>query len=322
MQSKLYSFILTIAFMIVSLTQLTAQQEAHYTHFMYNQQWLNPGYIGSRNVQSVTGLFRRQWLAFDGAPASQMISYNGPLMDKRVALGLSVAHFGIGLFNNNYGNLGFSYAIVKSDKLTVRAGLHGSIKQMQLDPNAQNAYIPYRDDPALSNASVRRNVFNAGAGVWVQTEKLFGGVGLPSLLTSKLSFSETSDTVALVQDKHFFVTMGGLMSLSSKFMLRPSIIVKFVQGAPFNIDVNAMAFYNRKVGLGVSYRLGGDGAGDSVDGLLHYQVSRKVALGFSYDYTLSRLSNVNSGSIEAFARFEFGKNLPGGNDLTNPRFFY
>ena len=45
---------------------LWAQQEAHYTQFMYNKQSLNPGFAGARRVASVMALYRNQWVGFNG----------------------------------------------------------------------------------------------------------------------------------------------------------------------------------------------------------------------------------------------------------------
>ena len=48
--------------------QVQAQQDHQYTQFMYNKLLINPGYAGARGVPSVTGIYRNQWLGFDGAP--------------------------------------------------------------------------------------------------------------------------------------------------------------------------------------------------------------------------------------------------------------
>ena len=44
------------------------QQDAQYTHYMFNTQAINPAYAGSREALTITGLHRSQWAGFEGAP--------------------------------------------------------------------------------------------------------------------------------------------------------------------------------------------------------------------------------------------------------------
>jgi hypothetical protein len=71
----------------------------------------------------------------------------------------------------------------------------------------------------------------------------------------------------------------------------------------------------------MSYRLGGSqsGAGESIDLLLGAQVTNNILFGVAYDITLSDLKDYNSGTIEAFARYCFGKSQ--SEEYLNPRFF-
>ena len=53
-----YSLLLTFGAAFVA----QAQQESQYTQYMYNTMLFNPAYTGSRDVPSVFGLFRAQWV--------------------------------------------------------------------------------------------------------------------------------------------------------------------------------------------------------------------------------------------------------------------
>ncbi|MEZ4919983.1 MAG: type IX secretion system membrane protein PorP/SprF, partial [Saprospiraceae bacterium] len=69
--SKLY---LIPLFLLLSLG-LQAQQEHQYTQFMYNKLLINPSYAGTREVPTLTGIYRNQWYAFDGSPISALLSF-------------------------------------------------------------------------------------------------------------------------------------------------------------------------------------------------------------------------------------------------------
>ncbi|HEX9601401.1 MAG TPA: type IX secretion system membrane protein PorP/SprF, partial [Mariniflexile sp.] len=41
---------------------VAGQQDAQYTQYMYHTSSVNPAYSGSRDVLSITGLHRSQWV--------------------------------------------------------------------------------------------------------------------------------------------------------------------------------------------------------------------------------------------------------------------
>ena len=111
---------------------------------------------------------------------------------------------------------------------------------------------------------------------------------------------------------------GGLIPLSNSIGFKPAVLAKIVSNAPFDLDLNASIVINNQIVTGISYRLGGDGSGDSIDFLLHYRVNN-IGLGLAYDYTLSQLTDFNKGSVEAIVVYDFQKERI---DMANPRFFF
>ena len=73
-----------------------AQQDAMFSHYMFNTQAINPGYVGSREVLSVMSVIRSQWINFDGAPNTQTLSLNSPLFGDQLGFGFSVLNDKIG----------------------------------------------------------------------------------------------------------------------------------------------------------------------------------------------------------------------------------
>ena len=67
-----------------------AQQDAMFSHYMFNTQSINPGYVGSREVLSVLSVIRSQWINFDGAPNTQTLSLNSPLFNDQLGFGFSI----------------------------------------------------------------------------------------------------------------------------------------------------------------------------------------------------------------------------------------
>lgn len=109
--------------------------------------------------------------------------------------------------------------------------------------------------------------------------------------------------------------MGGyVFDINQDLKLKPAFLVKQVSGSPLQADVTANALYKDKFTFGLAYRW--DAA---VSGLLGYQVSESLMLGFGYDREVTDLGQTkfDAGSFEVFLRFE-------PRDLTkilSPRFF-
>ena len=64
---------------VVSSFILNAQQDAHYSFYMFNGLYLNPAYAGSHDVVNVMAIGRKQWTNIAGAPTSASVSIHSPL---------------------------------------------------------------------------------------------------------------------------------------------------------------------------------------------------------------------------------------------------
>ncbi|WP_172920080.1 PorP/SprF family type IX secretion system membrane protein, partial [Capnocytophaga canis] len=128
--------------MLLFATMVFAQQESQYTQYMYNTMMFNPGYTGSRGVDSFFGIFRAQWIGLDGAPRSGGISYHAPQERLRnVGLGYSLFYDAIGPQTNTSFMLDFSYTL-NFDNSKLAFGLKGTAEIFSLDYNKLRLYDP------------------------------------------------------------------------------------------------------------------------------------------------------------------------------------
>ncbi|MEM9847375.1 MAG: type IX secretion system membrane protein PorP/SprF [Bacteroidota bacterium] len=285
-----------------------AQQESHFTHFMYNQQTFNPGYVGSRGVPSVMALYRNQWLDVEGAPQNIVVSYDSPFLDDRVGFGLNMVNQSIGRFNNWTANMAYSYGIPVSENLTVRIGLQGSAYYSQIDLSDQTILDPNgSDDPSLMGASMEPTQLkgNVGAGIYLHSDAFYFGVSSPQFLSNEIGFNEQADIVTAFKVAHYYGMAGFTVPMSNKVKLRPAFMGKYVPGVPFQLDANLSAIFNDKFTLGASYRTGGSGVGESIDFLLMLQLSKRMGLGMAYDFTVSDFGDYNNGTFEVMLRYDF-----------------
>ena len=110
-----------------------AQQDAQYTQYMYNTINVNPAYAGSRNVLSVFGLYRTQWVGLEGAPQTSALSINSPIGDTRLGVGLSVVSDKLGPTNENQISADISYSIPTSEDFKLSFGIKGTANLFNLE---------------------------------------------------------------------------------------------------------------------------------------------------------------------------------------------
>lgn len=296
------------------------QQESHFTQFMYNKLTLNPAYAGVRGIPSLTALYRKQWIGFEGAPTAKLLSFDAPIFGDKVGFGLTVSNQTLGIQNNWFATMAYSYHVKVSEKSSFRVGLQGSMKFQGLDFADPGVFIREIDDQAILENETANDIYaNFGAGLYYTYQNTYIGVSVPNFFPGEIGFSDNTDLRLVAETaQHYYAMAGTMIPVSEKIDIKPAVLAKYVQNAPFDMDVNVMLVYDKKFNVGMSYRMGGTGIGESVDLLMMYQ-HNQIALGLAYDLTISDLSSYNSGSFEAMIRYDFAKEK---GDLTNPRFFF
>jgi type IX secretion system PorP/SprF family membrane protein len=96
-------------------------------------------------------------------------------------------------------------------------------------------------------------------------------------------------------------------------VIKPSVMVKYVDKAPAIADFNVNVLLSNILWLGVGYR-----TNDAVVGMVELQLSKKLRIGYSYDYTLSDIQQYSSGSHEFMLGYDFGYDIM---KMKTPRYF-
>ena len=331
MRKKLITYALLCG-LIFPCVESYAQQENQYTQFMYNKLLLNPGFSGARRIPSVSALYRNQWAGFDGHPQSYLLSADGSLFGERLGGGLTIANQQTGLIKNQFANLALSYAIIHTENSTIRVGLNGAARRYTFDLNNPNVYVRERQDQALKQDDTQTQTFgNLGAGIYFDFKEYYLGFSVPNLYKNDFGLNTNRSTIEIAQEKnHLYFMAGGFVKIANDVHLKPSVLAKYVQNAPFSVDLNLNIMFKRKFSAGASYRFGETG-GDSVDLLAFFQATDNLGLGVAYDFPVSNLKNYTTGSFEALLRYDIiqsakteklKKGVNAKNTLSNPRFFF
>jgi type IX secretion system PorP/SprF family membrane protein len=310
------------ALLLIALPALLfAQQEAHNTQFMHYKLGYNPAYAGTHEAPCVTALVRSQWLGIEGAPQTQALSFNMPLLNQRVGVGGNLSRQSIGITELITLDGIYSYR-VRLWRGYLSMGIQGSIRSLSIDytdPRLRGTQ-PLEIDPAVPDLSQRRFLYNFGTGLYYHSDKFYLGLSAPRLLPSNIDFAETEQKIAR-EVQHVYFMGGFSIKAGENIRFQPQTLVKVVPNAPIDADINLSAIFSERYTAGLTTRLGGSSKGiaESMGVILAAQISNNMLLGFSYDITLSELRDFNTGSMEVLLRLCFGKSE--GEDIVNPRFF-
>ena len=296
-------------FLILCSTTAFAQQDPQYTQYMYTTNTVNPAYAGSRGVMSIFGLYRTQWVGLDGAPKTANVAMNTPIGDSRVGLGVSFTNDQLGAMDENTLSIDVSYTVAVSDAFKLSFGVKGTADLLSVDYTKLNLYNP-NDVLFQENISNQFNP-NIGAGLYLHSDKTYFGFSVPNFLeTDRYDDNEIS---TMKQKMNFYFLGGHVFDLSPSLKFKPAFLAKAVTGAPLQVDVTANFLVHEKFTIGAAYRWDA-----SFSGLVGFQVSDGLFVGYSYDAETSKLAHYNSGSHEVFLRFELFNRF---SRVTSPRFF-
>ena len=291
----------------VSSFSVFAQQEAQFTQYMYNTSTINPAYAGSRGGLTLYGQHRSQWVGLEGAPKTTSLTLNSPINYSKLGYGVSFMNDQLGAMSDNTIAVDLSYTIQASRDYKLAFGVKVSGNFLNVDYNKLTIYDPTEGTTNINNQFSP----NIGAGLYLYSEKTYFGVSVPFMLEQDLG--EDNNYASMKQTMHVYAMAGHVFDLSPDIKLKPALLAKVIQGAPLQFDVSANALFNEKFTVGAAYRVNA-----AFSGLVGYQVSNQIFIGYSYDSEVTKLANYNNGSHEILLRFELFNKY---KRLTSPRFF-
>lgn len=290
-----------------------AQQDPQFTHNMFNQLAVNPGFAGSQGMLSAGMINRQQWMGLAGNPKTTLFSVHTPVKPLNIPSGVGLYFMDdrLGFEKNMSIYLDYAYRMeLGTGKLGI--GLNIGLLSRALNgkwyiPDSDN-HVPATQDPAIPDEQVTSMTFDMGLGVFYNTDKLYAGVSTTHLLEPLVDFG--SGTMMQMK-RHYYATAGYLIKLSNPvFEIQPSIFAKS-DGASFQMDVNALLLYNKRFWGGVSYRLG-----DAIAVMAGTELQNGLRVGISYDFTTSAIGAYSNGTVE----FMLGYSLEVGTDKYSQRY--
>ena len=295
---------------VLTFLEVTAQQDPHYTQYMYNMNVINPAYAGSKENLSFGLLYRKQWIEIEDAPTTFSFSGSAPV-GKNVGLGLSIISDKIGPVeeNNVYGD--FSYTLNLGGERRLAFGLKAGVTFQKIGLRSLiQPTLPNPSDGAFQE-DTNNTKFNIGTGLFYYTNKYYVALSIPNMLKS--AHLDYNGVKYGTEIQHYFLTGGYVFDLNPNLKFKPFAMVKSAFNAPTSFDISTNFLYLEKFEMGATYRLQ-----DSFGAMVNYAVSPSLRIGYAYDHIVSDLKVTTPSSHEIILLFDL--NFP-KKVSQSPRFF-
>ncbi|WP_227699115.1 PorP/SprF family type IX secretion system membrane protein [Spirosoma radiotolerans] len=299
-----------------------AQQDKVFSQYMFNMMTLNPAYAGSRDVVSMTALYRNQWTGVQGAPQTATFTMDMPLNKERIGIGLQLYSDRVGVFEESGGFVSYAFRINVGKRSKLALGLQGgassyrgNLADVQTTPGNTGQL-----DPNFSY-NVSKILPNFGTGIYLSSDRAYVSLSVPRLIKNKLNEYNVNE-LRSVQVRQAYLGAGFVMSLSPVVKMKPSTLLRYAEGSNLGFDANINFWFADRIALGASVRKNqfstwSSATTDAVIGLLEIQLTNQLRFGYAYDRTLNNFRNVAPSSHEIMLRYEFGM---GKNYILTPRY--
>jgi type IX secretion system PorP/SprF family membrane protein len=308
------SFLITCAIFLAVILNVSGQQDVSFSQYMFDKMLVNPAYAGS-SKWVVGSLKNRTMISkIKGVPLTNIFTFQAPIQTKSIGLGLKIIQDKIAITNTLAIDGVFSYHIgFGRGKLSFgieAGGIRNSYDYDQL-------IRVEGDDPAIPTGKQAYFIPDVSTGVYYQNDKFYlGGTAYHLFNRKKNVLSYTQSEINIVSKN--YCALGGLfLEIKKDIIIEPGFLIKYVSGAPVQLDLNTSLVFVDKMAFGVSYR-----TGDAIIGMFKFDITKNLKISYSYDYVLSRLSSFSMGNHELSISYGIELLPPPAKKVIHPRYYF
>lgn len=233
MKNKILLVLLSLSFGVSN-----AQQDPHFSHYMFNEIFNSPGYTGIEGVTRATSIFRSQWTGYQstnqdggGAPTTTILSLNHPLkiMSSPVVnsgVGLYIIDDRLGVYKNLNIKGTYSYHYKLRHDATIGFGIAAGLFSQGIDGSILRSAEEGDEVVDFLKSGPSQVKPDLGLGVWYETKKYYGGISLNHVTASSFSFGGDADILNSSLARHLYINGGYHIMLGTKLRITPSTIIQ------------------------------------------------------------------------------------------------
>ncbi len=317
--------------MISSFTmRASAQQTIQFSQYVFNGLAVNPAYAGYKEDWTVNLSSRIQWVGINGAPQTETASIDGVAgnTNGNVGLGLiaTVDRLGPESITSVYANYAYRLRLDEEDTKRLSFGIGFGVMQYSLNGSEFNATDV--GDGTIPAGTVSKVSPDFRFGVYYSSPNVYVGASVFNLISNSL-VNITNNAPIVREDRTVYLTAGTLIPMSDYVDLKPSFMIKEDFEGPTNLDLTSFLVLNKIVWLGASYQTGfvtfnktnlqnSLNETDALSAIVQFYINDHFRIGYSYDFTLSKLANYQSGTHEISLSISFPNKR---QRIISPRYF-
>jgi len=312
----------------------SAQMDPYYSHFNFNRQAYNPAEAGEKHDYiCVNGIYHRQWLNFNDLTPERGDNGQQGTAVENVAPETVNINLGYPFRLNNGDYLGLG-VLLSDDKVSFlqntgfkaqanyQKELQGGFSSLsvglefgmnQFGYNNPNYRFRDPNDSRIPRSGGSQGKLDLGGGVYYR-QKTLGSFGQDFYTGFSITHltQQTYDLILDYEDgnsraeqfqfvMHWYLLAGVDIPLGGgAYVLEPAVLIK--NRARPQVDLAATVLYNGTFRGGIGYRQWG--TADALTFKLGY-VKDQLQLGYSFDKTLSRVTQVSDGTHELMVKYCF-----------------
>ena len=306
---KLYIILLAIGLMVGSTKyNKVYAQDPQFTQFYANPLYLNPAFAGSARCPRICLNFRDEWPAIPGTFVTYSASYDQHVDDLAGGIGLLVTQDQAGQATLTTTNISavYAYQLNVTRTFTISAGFQATYHQKTVDQSKLNfgdmidprrGFI-WNTNEVLTRTSVGTPDFSAG--ILGYGRNVFFGFSADHLTQPDESFVAGASPLPIKWTAH----AGAMIPLNNHSLQEDQVIISpnvlYQQQQDFQqLDLGFYVIKGPIVG-GLWYR-----NQDAIIALIGFQ-KKFIKMGYSYDVTISKLTEATAGSHEISLILQFG----------------
>lgn len=316
-------FSLWLVMFMTATTMGFSQDNFYFSQYFQVGPAINPALTGIDNFLDIKFNYRNQWAGLNDSPSTNYLGVNGYINKNK---GLTYRDYALRISNPNILD---SLSVIKSSlKNKLKHGIGGHIIYDRQGPFSQvggyfnyalhipigfKTYLSVGASVSLTNKRIdlskirlrdpdnwydeqlvaqggRNTYLDINPGFAVYSEKWYVAYAAFKAYRKALSTDEVLDYNDLVEHN---LLLGLRLNLSSRTKLLPSVYYNYSSEVSSTWETSVKMMFNEKPWFGVSYR-----STKAVVFMAGVYINNRFNVSYSYDYTLSNLSNYNNGSHE------------------------
>lgn len=301
-------YILLFLFNLV-VCSLLGQQIPSLTHYYLNPYLLNPAFAGHKKQAELFVHYRRQWVGVPGAPETQIITFDGPLNQERIGLGVTFYNNINHILGRTGGMFTGAYEVRFSPKQTLGFGLSLGFMQNKIFFDRVRAQNPF-DQTLLSNLE-QKTVLDANFGLRFTHNNFTIGLASHQLMENTSVFQNEQDNKSLTYSlvRHYTATIGHLFELdNSPLTIEPLLMIRASEGLNPQFDFNTILRYHDIAWLAATYK---HQSGAALG--LGAVIEDRITIGYTYEFSTTAFRNAHDNTHEISMSYRFGNYQGSGN---------